>query len=85
MISFWISVVPPKIDWKRLSPGAHNRGGEQRTGVRAGQGGLHLVSAGRVVSGAIWAAITRHGIVSPRANSPSRGVAPGSQLRHRHL
>ena len=26
--------------------------------------------------GAIWAAITRHGIVSPRRNSPVRGVAP---------
>jgi len=26
--------------------------------------------------GAIWAAITRQGIVSPRRNSPSRGVAP---------
>lgn len=26
--------------------------------------------------GANWAAITRHGIVSPRRNSPSRGVAP---------
>ena len=26
--------------------------------------------------GAIWAAMTRHGIVSPRRNSPSRGVAP---------
>jgi hypothetical protein len=26
--------------------------------------------------GAIWAAITRRGIVSPRRSSPSRGVAP---------
>ena len=40
MISVWIS-VPPKIDWTRLSPGAHNRGGEQHTGVPAGQGGFH--------------------------------------------
>lgn len=30
MISFWISVVPPKIHWTRLSSGTHNRAGEQR-------------------------------------------------------
>ena len=33
MISFWISVVPPKIDWA----------------CSAGQGGFHLVSASRGV------------------------------------
>jgi hypothetical protein len=31
MISFWISVVPPKIDRTWLSRQAHNRGGEQWT------------------------------------------------------
>ena len=30
----------------------------------------------RRACGVIWAAITRHGIVSPRGNSPVRGVAP---------
>jgi hypothetical protein len=45
MISFMISMVPPRIGWTRLSPRALNRGGEQRTGVPAGQGGLRLVSA----------------------------------------
>ena len=33
--------------------------------------------------GAIWAAITRHGIVSPRRSSPSRGVAPTTTLNQR--
>ncbi len=28
--------------------------------------------------GAIWAAITHHGIVSPRGNSPVRSVAPST-------
>ncbi len=77
MISFMISVVPPKICWTRLSHhSSHNRGGERRTGVPAVQGGLHLISASRGACGAIWAAITRHGIVSPRGNSPLRSVAP---------
>jgi len=49
MISFWITVVPPTIDWTRLSPRADNRDEEQRTGAPAGQGGLHLVSASRSV------------------------------------
>jgi hypothetical protein len=55
MISFWISVVPPKIYCTRLSvdglisADAHNLGGEQRTGAGAGQGGLHLISASRGV------------------------------------
>ncbi len=32
MISFWISVVPPKIDWTQLSrQSSHNGGGEQQT------------------------------------------------------
>jgi len=46
MISFWISVVPPKIDWTRLSSRTY-RVGEQRTCARAGQAGLYLVSANR--------------------------------------
>ncbi len=76
MISFWISVVPPKIDWTRLSRRAHNRDGQQRTSAAAGQGrapsGQRELRRSR---GAIWVAITRHGIVWPRGNSPVRGVA----------
>ena len=49
MISFMISVVPPKIDWTRLSRRAHNRAGEQRNCAPAGQAGLPLVSASRGV------------------------------------
>jgi hypothetical protein len=77
MISFMTSVVPPKMNCTRLAVGAHHCIGEQRTGVPAGQGGLHLGRREpRRSRGAIWAAITRQGIVSPRRNSPSRGVAP---------
>ena len=32
---------------------------------------------------ASWAAITRHGIVSPRRSSPVRGVAPTTTPNHR--
>jgi hypothetical protein len=43
MISFWISVVPPKIDWTRPSPGqalgTHNRGGGRGLGVPVCQSG----------------------------------------------
>ena len=39
MISFWISVVPPKIDRTRGAPRAPNRAGKQRTGVPASQAG----------------------------------------------
>ena len=39
MISFWISVVPPKIDWTRLSSRTHSRVGEQQACARAGQAG----------------------------------------------
>jgi hypothetical protein len=42
----------------------------------AGHGGFYRVSEPRRSPGAIWAAITRQGIVSPRRNSPSRGVGP---------
>ena len=77
MISFWISVVQPTIDWKRLS----RRSSQSRRRAAAwcsrrsrrapsGQRGP------RRSPGAIWAAITRHWIVSPRRSSPSRGVAP---------
>ena len=56
---------------------AHNRAGEQRSGAPTGQGrappGQREPRRSR---GAIWAAITRHEIVWPRGNSPSRGVAP---------
>jgi hypothetical protein len=40
MVSFWISVVPPMIDWARLSRRARNRGREQWTGVPASQADL---------------------------------------------
>jgi hypothetical protein len=77
MISFWISVLPPKIDWTRLS----------RRSSQSWQRAVELLlpSVRRAPSGqreprrscgVIWVAITRHGIVSPRRNSPSRSVAP---------
>jgi hypothetical protein len=48
MISFMISVVPPKIDWTRLSQSSpsRRRAANQRS---AGWAGLHLVRAGRGV------------------------------------
>ena len=77
MISFWISVVPPKIDWTRLSRRAHNRDGQQRTSAPAGQGRAPSGQREpRRSRGAIWAAITRHGIVWPRRNSPSPRRGP---------
>jgi hypothetical protein len=77
MISFWISVVPPKIDWTWLSrqnPQSCRRAADwcSRRSRRAPSGQREP----RRSRGAIWAAIARHGIVSPRGNSPSRGVAP---------
>jgi hypothetical protein len=55
----------------------HDRGEQQRTGVLASQ---DEVPPGRREPrrsrGVIRAAITRHGMVSPRRNSPVRGVAP---------
>jgi len=45
VISFMISVVPPKIGWTRLS----RRDGEQRTGAPVGRGGLQLIRASRGV------------------------------------
>ena len=44
-----------------------------RTGAR--HGGLDLSARAAVLAGTSWAAITRHGIVSPRRSSPVRGVA----------
>jgi hypothetical protein len=49
MISFWISVVPPKIDWTRLSRQNSQLWRRAAAGVPAVQGGLHLVSASRGV------------------------------------
>jgi len=77
MISFWISVVPPKIDWMRLSRRSSRscrRAADwcSRRSRQAPSGQREL----RRSRGAIWAAITRHGIVSPRGSSPVRGVAP---------
>jgi len=50
---------------------------KQRTSAHAGQGRAPSGQCEpRCPRGASWAAITRHGIVSPRRSSPSRGVAP---------
>ena len=77
MISFWISVVPPKIDWTRLSRRSSQswrRAADwcSRRSRRAPSGQREP----RRSRGAIWAAITRHGIVSPRGNSPSPRRGP---------
>ncbi len=77
MIPFWISVVPPKVDWTRLSLRVHSRGASaadwySRRSGRAPSGKREP----RRTPGAIWAAITRQGIVWPRGSSPVRGVAP---------
>jgi len=76
-LSFMISVVPPKIDWTRLSPQSSQSWRSaadwcSRWSRRAPSGQREP----RRSPGAIWAAITRQGIVSPRRNFPSRGVAP---------
>ena len=77
MISFMISVVPPKIDRTLLSRQSRNRAGEHRASALAQP--RPEPSSGqrepRRSRGVIWAAITRQGIISPRRNSPSRGVA----------
>jgi hypothetical protein len=77
MTSFWISAVPPTIDWARLSPQSSRSWrratdwySRQSRRVPSGQRGP------RRSPGTIWAAITRQGIVWPRRNSPRRGVAP---------
>jgi hypothetical protein len=74
MISFWISVVLPKIDWTRLRPPGLTSAADWRSrwSRRAPSGQREP----RRSPGAIWAAITRQWIVSPRRDSPSRGVAP---------
>ena len=75
MISFWISVVPPKIDWMGRAAELTIVAETQRIGTPADQGGLYLGQRElRRSRSAIWAAITRHGIISPRRSSPSRGV-----------
>jgi hypothetical protein len=53
MISFWISVVPPKIDWTRPSRQSSQSWRRAADWYSAGQGGLHRVSASRGVRGAI--------------------------------
>ena len=78
MISFMILVVPPKIDRALLSRQSHNRAGEHR-GSALAQPRPELSSGQREPRRSrdvVWAAITRQGIISPRRNSPSRGVAP---------
>ena len=77
MISVWISVVPPTIACTRLSPQGSpswRRAADwcSRRSRRASSGQREL----RRSRGAIWAAITRHGIIWPRRSSPVRGVAP---------
>jgi len=49
MISFWISVMPPKIGSTHLSRQSSESWRKQRTGTPAGRGRLHLVSAIRGV------------------------------------
>ena len=77
MIVFMISDVPPKIDWTRLS--------SQSSRSRRGAADWCSLRSRRAPSGqreprrsrgAIWEAITRRGIVSPRGSSPVRGVVP---------
>ena len=77
MISVWISVVPPTIDWTRLSPQSSQSWrraadwcSRRSRRVPSGQRGP------RRSPGAIWAAITRHGIVSPRAQLPGPRRGP---------
>jgi hypothetical protein len=76
MIFFWISVVPLKVDWTRLS-----RQGSQSWRRAAdwvlliGQGGLHWVSAGRS-GGAVRSGSDRppgDRLAAPQP--PGRGVA----------
>ena len=79
MISFMISVVPPKIEVDTVEPPeltvAPENSGVVLPPVKAG---LSLVSASHGVRAvrAGPSVITRQRIVSPRRNSPSRGVAP---------
>ena len=71
MISFWISVVLPKVDWTRLSCGATIVPESSGLAVPAVKTGLHLVSARRGVHA------VRSGRRS-RATGSSRPVAtPG--------
>ncbi len=71
MISFMISVVPPKIDWTRLSPQSSQ---SWRSAADWCSCWSRRAPSGqrepRPSPGAIWAAITRQGIVSPRRNPP---------------
>ncbi len=77
MISVWIPVVPPKIDWTRLSPGSSRSWRRAADWCSRRPRRAPFSQRGPWRSrGAIWAAITRHGIVSPRRSSPVRGVAP---------
>jgi hypothetical protein len=56
---------------------AHYRGGEQRTGVPAGHGGVPSGQREpRRSRGTIWAAIMRQRITSPRRNSPGPPRGP---------
>jgi len=60
MISFMISVVPPKIDWTRLGRRAHNLAGEHRTDSLAIQGQSQSGQREpRCSRGVIWAVIAR--------------------------
>jgi hypothetical protein len=77
MISFVISVVPPKIDRTLLSRQSHNRAGEHRGSALAGP--RPELSSGqrepRRPRDVIWAAITRQGIglAAPQLPEPRRG------------
>ena len=75
MISVWISVPP-----KRRDAAEPQNSQPRRKAAHWCLRWSRRVPSGRREPrrspGAIWAAITRQGIVSPRRNSPSRGVAP---------
>ena len=79
-----ISVVPPKTSWTRLS-----RQSSQSRRRSAGQCSRRSrptsIRSARAAAVAwwVWAANTRQGIVWPRGNSPSRGVAPASTPNQR--
>ena len=83
MISFMISVVPPKLDWTRLS----RRSSQLRRAADCRSRWSRKAPSGqrgpRRSRGVIWAAITCQEIISPRRSSRSRGVAPTTMPYHR--
>ena len=68
-----ISVVPLKLDWTSLAARAHHRAQSSGLVFIPGKACSIWTAEPRCSRGAIWAAITRHGTVSPRGSSPVRG------------